>query len=1055
VSREAASMSSATDMLAEQNGASPSSRAPVGKRSHLRLIGVAILVSEQQPLAALLVKEAVEDDCDSAKAAVVVFHLLKRRRMTSKRRLSAGLRWIRATGSHLALIEAAGGARRCHLYELGAGDGGRRCSWFRLWTSLALDWGLLNRLLRWSLVDARGDRAAKGSAVPLKSGIASAGGISSEDCVQFFADSGSRCSYWGCGALHSALISSAAGGVASVRCAYAIAWLPPAALTVAPGFGVGVPEDAQFDCLMRLEAGESPMACAGHSSRSWHPVTASLDGTLRIWQGAKPLCRQTRFKQPVLLNCGSTAGGSSAAVVLCCSRDDLPRFGLARPVMGVRGLTGYIVRNAQNRGVTQHRLANCRLDWKGRQDPPAAAPHGRSRRQLQAAAGNWPARSAQSLAAILTYDVFGQAAVDRGFPVATVLTGDADEQLRNPCRPFGLPAVDWGQRFFLYPLPGGVIPSDSLDLSDEALSSGESFMRCCIYQQSACRLKPLNNLALRPELTALWASLAGNDYVRPKLAETLGIRGYDCHGAITESIRWTHRFELAGVSGRAERPPAADSCHALTPRCALVLAPLPELKNRSTKPLRLGADSAKIEFPEAAPAPLTDSHRRRRKLVFFIDALLYQRVILPIGIEHPNLPAFHPRALRSIAYSLENFRIDSSDPSSQEDNKEEDNKRIQTSCRCQSSSRRGVIAARQRTRGDAPLEHIDASEDADKQLTALLPEKLAGSQRLRLALHLLRLSLNGGDRRSRCVTRALLALCLLRHDASKDSDNDDDKEDEGPPKKRAGSTVDFDCYASPRIDGLRSPLISARSALQRRGGRPPAGLAARLLAGRFVYRVAADMLDGRLDWDRCLASLADRLRARGATSQGLQRLADWITACWVQRVLVGDKCTVSPPDGAPVDALFALETPEKTWEFCAENTDDRVAWTEAVASVVYVENGRQVPAQVIYHPDGNTIVVYDDGRPPYCNRHSCYGCHSCCAGDAALGFATGALLFSPLMWWPCGTDRCCVTGLTVHICAATLNISTVRADSQFLLHLFSLSESIANFEIFRATMMYF
>ncbi|PAA88884.1 hypothetical protein BOX15_Mlig025598g2 [Macrostomum lignano] len=148
----------------------------------------------------------------------------------------------------------------------------------------------------------------------------------------------------------------------------------------------------------------------------------------------------------------------------------------------------------------------------------------------------------------------------------------------------------------------------------------------------------------------------------------------------------------------------------------------------------------------------------------------------------------------------------------------------------------------------------------------------------------------------------------------------------------------------------------------------------------------------------------------------------------VQRVLVGDKCNVSPPDGAPVDALFALETPEKTWEFCAENTDDRVAWTEAVASgrqvrpqpgrfspppaytngdspyrrerVVYVENGRQVPAQVIYHPDGNTIVVYDDGRPPYCNRHSCYGCHSCCAGDAALGFATGALLFSPLMWWP-------------------------------------------------------
>uniref|UniRef100_A0A1I8FWD7 XPG_I_2 domain-containing protein n=1 Tax=Macrostomum lignano TaxID=282301 RepID=A0A1I8FWD7_9PLAT len=432
--------------------------------------------------------------------------------------------------------------------------------------------------------------------------------------------------------------------------------------------------------------------------------------------------------------------------------------------------------------------------------------------------------------------------------------------VRNLAGRLGCPLLTGDSDFFLYPLPGGVIPSDSLDLSDEALSSGESFMRCCIYQQSACRLKPLNNLALRPELTALWASLAGNDYVSENEAaearRTLGIRGYDCHGAITESIRWTHRFELAEEC-------LAELRRRLQPE--LMSRFDASLRHYQLKPeheaLRLGADSAKIEFPEAAPAPLTDSHRRRAQA---------GRVILPIGIEHPNLPGLFEstRALRSIAYSLENFRTDSSDPSSQE----RTIKRIQTSCRCQSklSTRRHRCPSADSWR--CALEHIDASEDADKQLTALLPEKLAGSQRLRLALHLLRLSLNGGDRRSRCVTRALLALCLLRHDASKDSDNDDDKEDEGPPKKRAGSTVDFDCYASRASTGLRRTPVPGRRDDRLLDWLP------RLLAGRFVYRVAADMLDGRLDWDRCLASLADRLRARGATSQGLQRLADWITA---------------------------------------------------------------------------------------------------------------------------------------------------------------------------------
>ncbi|PAA67354.1 hypothetical protein BOX15_Mlig008459g1, partial [Macrostomum lignano] len=643
-------------------------------------------------------------------------------------------------------------------------------------------------------------------------------------------------------------------------------------------------------------------------------------------------------------------------------------------VMGVRGLKGYIERNAQNRGVTQHRLANCRLvidaanfvhflynftydyggeydlyadrlqrlfdkfqlcgiqplfvfdgakDWKGgkiRQQLRRMADRAASCKQLLETGRPDPRNR---LLPILTYDVFGQAAVDRGFPVATVLTGDADEQSATLAGRLGCPLLTGDSDFFLYPLPGGVIPSDSLDLSDEALSSGESFMRCCIYQQSACRLKPLNNLALRPELTALWASLAGNDYVSENEAaearRTLGIRGYDCHGAITESIRWTHRFELAEEC-------LAELRRRLQPE--LMSRFDASLRHYQLKPeheaLRLGADSAKIEFPEAAPAPLTDSHRRRRKLVFFIDALLYQRVILPIGIEHPNLPGLFEstRALRSIAYSLENFRTDSSDPSSQEDNKEDSNK-LQVIEYVRSGTEVLQVPVKLSTRRHrcpsadswrCALEHIDASEDADKQLTALLPEKLAGSQRLRLALHLLRLSLNGGDRRSRCVTRALLALCLLRHDASKDSDNDDDKEDEGPPKKRAGSTVDFDCYASPRIDGaqvsshqrsksvylellhqfnaFQAHIVSLMLFLQAHSsaGEDDRLLdwLPRLLAGRFVYRVAADMLDGRLDWDRCLASLADRLRARGATSQGLQRLADWITAAGVPAAAAAD-----------------------------------------------------------------------------------------------------------------------------------------------------------------------
>uniref|UniRef100_A0A1I8HIY6 XPG_I_2 domain-containing protein n=1 Tax=Macrostomum lignano TaxID=282301 RepID=A0A1I8HIY6_9PLAT len=500
-----------------------------------------------------------------------------------------------------------------------------------------------------------------------------------------------------------------------------------------------------------------------------------------------------------------------------------------------------------------------------------------------------------ALLPILTYDVFGQAAVDRGFPVATVLTGDADEQSATLAGRLGCPLLTGDSDFFLYPLPGGVIPSDSLDLSDEALSSGESCMRCCIYQQSACRLKPLNNLALRPELTALWASLAGNDYVSENEAaearRTLGIRGYDCHGAITESIRWTHRFELAEEC-------LAELRRRLQPE--LMSRFDASLRHYQLKPeheaLRLGADSAKIEFPEAAPTPLTDSHRRRRKLVFFIDALLYQRVILPIGIEHPNLPGLFEstRALRSIAYSLENFRTD-------RDNKEEDNKEDSNKLQVIEYVRSGTevlqVPVKLSTRRHrcpsadswrCALEHIDASEDADKQLTALLPEKLAGSQRLRLALHLLRLSLNGGDRRSRCVTRALLALCLLRHDASKDSDNDDDEEDEGPPKKRAGSTVDFDCYASPRIDGaqvsshqrsksvylellhqfnaFQAHIVSLMLFLQAHSSAGEddrlLGLAAAAAGWPLRLSVAADMLDGRLDWDRCLASLADRLRAR-------------------------------------------------------------------------------------------------------------------------------------------------------------------------------------------------
>ncbi|PAA74846.1 hypothetical protein BOX15_Mlig028149g2, partial [Macrostomum lignano] len=391
VSREAASMSSATDMLAEQNGASPSSRAPVGKRSHLRLIGVAILVSEQQPLAALLVKEAVEDDCDSAKAAVVVFHLLKRRRMTSKRRLSAGLRWIRATGSHLALIEAAGGARRCHLYELGAGDGGQALQLVQTVdfpgaglgaakqvtapelvlspdSRHAISLNSLHSFSVWSLVDARGDRAAKGSAVPLKSGIASAGGISSEDCVQFFADSEAAAviglrsgdllafqpldAYRVAAVLPTALKassvaattsktrtinrrkfltvalgahSSAAGGVASVRC-LRDCLVATCGADGRAGFWRWLPEDAQFDCLMRLEAGESPMACLDTAAEAGISVTASLDGTLRIWQGAKPLCR---FQTAGAAKLVRLLAGSSAAVVLLQS-GRFASFGLAR-----------------------------------------------------------------------------------------------------------------------------------------------------------------------------------------------------------------------------------------------------------------------------------------------------------------------------------------------------------------------------------------------------------------------------------------------------------------------------------------------------------------------------------------------------------------------------------------------------------------------------------------------------------------------------------------------------------------------------------------------------
>ncbi|PAA75381.1 hypothetical protein BOX15_Mlig011756g1 [Macrostomum lignano] len=169
----------------------------------------------------------------------------------------------------------------------------------------------------------------------------------------------------------------------------------------------------------------------------------------------------------------------------------------------------------------------------------------------------------------------------------------------------------------------------------------------------------------------------------------------------------------------------------------------------------------------------------------------------------------------------------------------------------------------------------------------------------------------------------------------------------------------------------------------------------------------------------------------------------------VQGTMRGEACRVSPPDGRPYAAVFALSTPDKTWRFCADDPDDADAWLLTLEEarqarpasaplpqqyhqyrqyqqppppppysqygygpqpanqgqyqsqrVIYVENGCNVPAKVIYHPDGNTVVVYEDGRPPFCHRHSCYGCRSCCAGDAALGFAAGALLFSPFLWWP-------------------------------------------------------
>uniref|UniRef100_A0A1I8FVM2 XPG_I_2 domain-containing protein n=1 Tax=Macrostomum lignano TaxID=282301 RepID=A0A1I8FVM2_9PLAT len=414
---------------------------------------------------------------------------------------------------------------------------------------------------------------------------------------------------------------------------------------------------------------------------------------------------------------------------------------------------------------------------------------------------NWPARSrAIACCRFSPYDVFGQAAVDRGFPVATVLTGDADEQSATLAGRLGCPLLTGDSDFFLYPLPGGVIPSTAWTFRTRHCPSGREL-------HALLHLSAVDSLD-SPVRTAEEECLAE---LRRRLQPEL-----------------MSRFDAS-------------------------------LRHYQLKPeheaLRLGADSAKIEFPEAAPAPLTDSHRRRRKLVFFIDALLYQRVILPIGIEHPNLPGLFEstRALRSIAYSLENFRT------TVIEYVRSGTEVLQVPVKLSTRRHRCPSADSWR----CALEHIDASEDADKQLTALLPEKLAGgSQRLRLALHLLRLSLNGGDRRSRCVTRALLALCLLRHDASKDSDNDDDKEDEGPPKKTRRFDRGF------RL--LRQPA-------HRRGS----GLLSSALEVRLSGAAASVQ---RFPGSHCLA---DALPAGALQCREDDRLLDWLRGCWLAASSIG------------------------------------------------------------------------------------------------------------------------------------------------------------------------